>query len=85
MYEIIWQPKAARQIEKITDKTIRANIFSAVFGLTDFPDCQNIKALKNHKYSFRLRVGRFRIFFNVQKSVQIINITEVKKRDEQTY
>jgi mRNA-degrading endonuclease RelE of RelBE toxin-antitoxin system len=35
---------------------------------------------------FRLRVGRFRVFFDLEQSeVKIYLIQEVKKRDERTY
>jgi len=59
MYQIVWQ------IEKIKNKQLKSNIFAAVDELRNFPDCRNIKALKSHKYDFRLRVGRYRVFFNV--------------------
>lgn len=85
MRTIMWQPKAVRQLEKINDNKLTIKILSAIDGLTDLSNCGNVKVLKNHKYKFRLRVGRFRIFFNVQDIIQIIYIEEIKKRDEQTY
>jgi len=38
--------------------------------------------LTNHAYSYRLRVGDFRVFFEFDGDVNIIDIEEVKKRDE---
>lgn len=49
------------------------------------PNVQNIKTLINHQYGYRLRVGNYRILFDWDGGVKIVNIEEVKKRDEQTY
>lgn len=49
------------------------------------PDCVNVKALSNHLYQYRLRVGDYRVFFNFDGVVSIVSIEEVKKRDERTY
>ena len=57
----------------------------AVSGLNDFPAVTNVKTLINHDYAYRLRVGDYRVFFNVRETVEIISIEEVKKRDERTY
>ena len=45
----------------------------------------NIKKLTNHQYDYRLRVGNYRVLFNVHECIEIISIEEVKKRDERTY
>jgi mRNA-degrading endonuclease RelE of RelBE toxin-antitoxin system len=62
-------------------------IFRSVDCLVDFPSCEglDIKALQQHKYGYRLRVGRYRVFFDDQAEIQVIAVQEVKKRDERTY
>jgi mRNA interferase RelE/StbE len=45
----------------------------------------NVKRLRSHDYDYRLRVGNYRVFFDVEKTVEIVWIEEVKKRDERTY
>jgi mRNA-degrading endonuclease RelE of RelBE toxin-antitoxin system len=82
---IKWQPKATKQLVKLKDKAVIERISTAVVSLATFPDVSNVKALTNHDYAFRLRVGDYRVFFNVSESVEIISIEEVKKRDERTY
>jgi mRNA-degrading endonuclease RelE of RelBE toxin-antitoxin system len=37
------------------------------------------------KYGYRLRVGNYRILFDWDGGVKIVNIEEVKRRDEHTY
>jgi mRNA-degrading endonuclease RelE of RelBE toxin-antitoxin system len=84
MYKIEWAKRALRQLLKV-DLENRNKIVVKVKTLSGWPNCPNIKHLKNHRYQYRLRAGRFRIFFDVENSVKIIKIEEVKKRDERTY
>ena len=55
MNEINWTPKATKQVAKL-DRPMRITIIDAVDELASMPNCQNVKALKNHEYGFRLRV-----------------------------
>ena len=85
MNEIDWKPKAVKQLEKIKDRVVRQKIYLEAQSLTDFPDCQGVKKLTNHEYSYRLRVGDYRVFFEFDGNVRIISLEEVKKRDDRTY
>jgi mRNA-degrading endonuclease RelE of RelBE toxin-antitoxin system len=84
MYIIEWEKKALKQLIQIFSKD-RKNITESVKKLSAWPDCQNVKALTNHKYQYRLRVGRYRVFFDIENTLKIIWIEEVKKRNERTY
>ena len=44
-----------------------------------------ILALTKHKYDYRLRVGNYRILFDADSEVKIVDIQEVKRRDGNTY
>jgi mRNA interferase RelE/StbE len=85
MYSIQWQRKARKQVDKITDKTTRIDIEEAIDTLSDLPTAKNVKALTNHQYGYRLKVGYYRVLFDVENDIQIIDIQEVKKRDDNTY
>ncbi len=84
MNTISWKPKALKQLEKIKEIARRQWIYTEAQVLADFPNCQGVKKLTNHAYSYRLR-GDFRGFFEFDGDVRIIDIEEVKKRDERTY
>ena len=84
MIQIKWMRKASKQLRKI-QQVDKHKILDAVDTLNNFPYVQNVKALTNHKYDYRLRVGRYRVLFNHYETVQIISIEEVKKRDDGTY
>lgn len=85
MSTVTWQPKALKQLKKLGDKAVQARILTATAGLAAFPDVANVKALTNHQYGYRLRVGDYRVIFDAPDAVSIIRIEEVKKRDERTY
>ena len=55
------------------------------FELLELSEASNVKALTNHAYGYRLRVGKGRVFFDFDGAVCIVNIEEVKKRNERTY
>ncbi len=82
MNKIRWKTKALRQLRKIRDSRIRERIYDHVEDLKSFPECQNVKKLKDRN-EYRLRVGRWCIIFTA--SLEIIEIQEVKIRDGHTY
>ena len=86
MKTIQWNNKARKQMKKVP-KNFQEAIFQSVDQLADFPNCTglDIKTLKNHKYNYRMRVGRYRVLFDDEDQVQIIAIQEIKKRDNRTY
>ena len=84
MNEVTYSRKAAKQLRKLQSsdsQTVRAGCNA----LANMPNCTNVKALENHKYQYRLRVGNFRVFFSFDGEIRIVLIEEVKKRDERTY
>lgn len=84
MNTIHWTPKAAKQLRKL-DRQHQVAIRGGVETLVGMPECQNIKALVNHEYGYRLRVGNYRVMFDWDGGVRIVEIQEVRKRDERTY
>ncbi len=84
MNTIKWHTKALKQLRKI-DRQDNIAIRSAVNTLVGMPDCKGVKTLINHRYGYRLRVGRYRVLFDYDGEVRIVEIQEVKKRDERTY
>jgi mRNA interferase RelE/StbE len=82
---INWQPKALRQLRKLPDARATQIRSAVTTELVDLTKASNVKALTNHEYSYRLRVGSYRVFFEFDGAVRIVTIEEVKKRDERTY
>ncbi|WP_422109298.1 type II toxin-antitoxin system RelE family toxin [Vibrio fluvialis] len=84
MNTVQWSKRALKQARKIQIQQ-RQQIVEKTKALKDFPNCQNVKSLTNHEHGYRLRVGRYRVFFNYDGEIKIISIEEVKIRNESTY
>jgi len=86
MFKIEWTKRAVKQLSKIQPQNQRRAIGRSVEALqTDPINHVNVKALTNHDQGYRLRVGNYRVLFNIQQSLEIIKIEKVVKRDERTY
>ncbi len=85
MNQIFWSPKA-RQLRKIPaadGATIRRAVSAE---LIDLAQARHVKALENHPHGYRLRVGKYRVLFDViEDQPRIVRIEAVRKRDERTY
>jgi mRNA-degrading endonuclease RelE of RelBE toxin-antitoxin system len=82
---ITWRSKALRQLRKIDDRAGKQIRTAVSTELVDLSSARNVKALTNHRYGYRLRVGNYRVFFEFDGMVRIVSIEEVRKRDEHTY
>lgn len=84
MNAIKWTPKAAKQLRKL-DRQNQVLMRDAAESLESMANCRNVKALTSHAFGYRLRVGNFRILFDWYGEIRIVEIQEIKKRDERTY
>lgn len=85
---IQWTNRASKQIRAV-DSRYLDRMFEKIEALQNFPNVQaDIIELKGeqNKGKFRMRVGFYRVIFEVINNEPIIiEIQEIKKRDEQTY
>ncbi|HEX7682314.1 MAG TPA: type II toxin-antitoxin system RelE/ParE family toxin [Trinickia sp.] len=84
MNVIEWTVKAARQLRKL-DRKHQIEVRDGVEHLAAMPNCRNVKPLTNHACGYRLRIGNYRVLFNWDGGLRVIEIEEVRKRDERTY
>lgn len=88
MAVVKWLDKAWKQLRNV-DSRYKNRILDKVEKLANYPN-QNQNAdiieLKGSKNKFRMRIGFYRVLFEVIDGVpKVIEIQEIKKRDEQTY
>ncbi|MGD1100284.1 MAG: type II toxin-antitoxin system RelE/ParE family toxin [Thermoplasmata archaeon] len=77
-FQIIWSESAARQLAKL-DRGVAKRIFDKVEGLRDEPFRQ-VRRLTGLPY-FRLRVGDFRVFVEVNQSDLLVLVLKVGHRE----
>lgn len=84
-YAVQWTRNATKQASKLPQPE-RVRIVDAVGQLADWPNCTlDIKPLQGHAHQYRLRVGRYRVLFDVETGVRVVRVEQVRKRDERTY
>lgn len=80
-------PKEHLSNYKDIPKEIIPRILSAIRRLEDSETWGDVKRLVNHEYQFRLRVGEYRVLFDLTQDgeIHIVLVQEIKKRNEGTY
>ncbi|MDE1476320.1 type II toxin-antitoxin system RelE/ParE family toxin [Xenorhabdus bovienii] len=86
MVKVIWSKAATKQLIRIDTRYQKA-IKNKVSLLTGFPLVDlDIKKLTGTEVRYRLRVGDYRILFELSgKEPKILEVQEVKRRQTNTY
>ena len=78
MYELLYSPVALKQLEKI-ERDLQERILSVLERLRIRPESCDIKKLIG-THGYRLRVGKYRIIFDLDKNKLKILILEIGHR-----
>jgi len=85
MSQIEWSKRAYKQLKRMPVR-VKTAVIHAVEQLPEPDGWRNVKSLTNYQYDYRLRVGRYRVFFDLKEGeIRVYFIQEVKKRDDRTY
>jgi len=80
-YKLIYHKSAVKFIAKL-DKTSQERIATGLKGLLYSPPEGDIKRLKGYTDLYRLRIGSFRVIFNVDHQKQIVYIEAIGNRGD---
>ena len=78
-YLIAFEPSATRQLKKL-DKTLVVRITKAIYKLADNPRPDGCKKMVFDAY--RIRVGSYRIVYEIQDNIVTVGIIAVGHRRE---
>lgn len=82
VYKLVYAKSVKRDIRRINLAQLEI-IKEEIEKLVDFPDVKNIKKLTHHPVSdFRLRVGNYRVLFDVDTKNRKINILKIGHRQD---
>lgn len=73
------QDSAYKDLKKI-DKSEAIKILQTIKKLEDYPNITNVKKLTNHYPPFRLRIGDYRVLFDIEENKIIVS--NIKHRKE---
>ena len=80
-YRIKWKKSAYKELRKINNKHI-PKIIDAVEKLSVNPFPSDVKKLSGSEKTFRIRVGDYRIIYEIKKQKLIILIIRVRHRND---
>lgn len=80
-YKLTYHKSAVKFIAKL-DKTSQERIVTGLKGLSSIPPQGDIKRLKGHADLYRLRIGSFRVIFNVDHLEHVVFIQAVGNRGD---
>lgn len=77
-FQIIWSESASKALKKL-DRTVAKRIFQKVSQLSENPYHFDVMKIAGEPY-FRLRVGDYRVVFEIQNDILRILILKVDHR-----
>lgn len=88
MYRLEVSPTADRDLERLRGR-IRRQDFErlrvAIRSLADEPRPHGVRKVKGAERAYRIRVGNYRVVYDVYDNEQLVLILQVARRTETTY
>jgi len=88
VYRLEVSPAADRDLEKLKDRIRRQDferLRDAVRGQSEEPRPQGVRKIKGVERAYRIRVGNYRVVYEVYDSDKLVLILQVVRRSETTY
>ena len=88
MYRLEVSPTADRDLEKLNGRIIRQDferLRDAVRGLAEEPRPHGVRKIKGEERTYRIRVGSYRVVYEVYDNDNLVLILQVARRSETTY
>ena len=79
MYRVIILKRVLKNISKLSSKD-QPKIYDAIKSLEVDPRPNGVKKLAGNEGSYRIRVGNYRIVYEIDDDVVIVTVTEVDDR-----
>lgn len=80
-YEIVFKPTAEKSFAKLT-KTEQLRIITAIESLAFNPRPNGVKKLKSILNLYRIRIGDYRVIYEINDNVLVINVVKIGHRKE---
>ena len=80
-YKIVWKHSARKELRKLPKATI-ARIVTLIESLAKNPVPPGVKKLAGTSHTYRIRTGNYRVVFNVEKDILVVEVVRVGHRKE---
>lgn len=80
-YQIEIKPSASKELEKLPSPMV-ARVVAAINELAGNPYPQGVKKLTGFERTYRIRVGDYRVLYDVYENILVIEIIRVRHRKD---
>lgn len=80
-YRIEWRPSTKKDLKKITKSEI-PKIIQAVEALTEEPRPNGSTKLSGSEFTYRIRIGNYRVIYEIHDDVVLIEVVKVGHRKD---
>lgn len=80
-YQIEIKPSASKELEKLPRPMV-ARVVAAIIDLAGDPYPQGVKKLTGFEHTYRIRVGDYRVLYDVYENILVIEIIRVRHRKD---
>lgn len=80
-FEVLWKNSAESDIRNI-DRQYIPSILNAIEGLSENPFPTQCRKLKGSETSYRIRIGDYRVIYQVDSRSRMVTIFHVRHRKE---
>jgi mRNA interferase RelE/StbE len=81
MYEIEFVTSAAKEFRSLEDR-IKRRVAVAIDALRENPRPRGVRKLRGHERLYRIRVGSYRVVYEIDEQAKLIRVTRIRHRRE---
>ena len=81
MFEVVLERSAEKDLRKLSDK-VHERIIESISTLADNPRPPGVKKLAGTANDWRIRVGDYRVLYEIAEAVRIVRIFRVRHRKD---
>ena len=81
MFDIVLERSAEKDLRKLNDK-VHDRVIESIATLADNPRPPGVKKLAGTENDWRIRVGDYRVLYEIAESVRIVRVYRVRHRKD---
>ncbi len=88
MYNLEVSPAADRDLERLKSRIRRPDfekLHAAIKNLANDPRPQGVRKIKGAERAYRIRIGRYRVVYEIYDQDNLILLLQISRRNETTY
>jgi mRNA interferase RelE/StbE len=81
MYKVEFVSSAAKEFRSL-DATIKRRVIPVIDNLIENPRPKGVRKLHEHRDLYRIRVGSYRVVYEIDDETRLIRVTRIRHRRE---